>query len=90
MTATLSLKTQRKLRQTAAGGAKAVRTIMEAKPQLADIQLDFYLMANRLNEVLFLKDPDAMSVGAWEMRAKQLTDEMETLTQRMKAVCARG
>lgn len=60
---------------------------MNEFPQLAGIQLDYYLMNNKVNGILYLTDPDAMTPDAWKQKARQLAAQMRNITERMEAVC---
>ncbi len=84
----LTLEQKKELRKTTAGSALPVRAVMKENPQLAGIQLDYYLMNNKVNSILYLTDPDAMTPETWKQKARQLAAQMRNLTERMEAMCA--
>ena len=88
MATTLDNETQRRVRQTAAGGALGVRNIMKEIPQLAGIQLDYYLMNNEVNQILYLTDPDAMTLETWREKATQLACQMRDMVDRIEAIAS--
>jgi hypothetical protein len=45
-------------------------------------------MNNKVNSILYLTDPDAMTPETWKQKARQLAAQMRNLTERMEAMCA--
>ena len=75
---------QRRIRRTTAGSALLVRNIMTEIPQLAGIQLDYYLMQDNINSILYITDADAMTPEAWRKKATQLASQMHDVATRME------
>ena len=78
---------QRRIRQTTAGSALPVRNIMTEIPQLAGIQLDYYLMQGKINSILYITDPDAMTPESWREKASQIASQMHDIATRMETAC---
>lgn len=80
----MTMETQRRIRQTTAGGALPVRNMMKEIPQLAGIQLDYYLLNKGVNQILYLNDPDAMTPETWRPEARKLAEQMKDIANRME------
>ena len=83
---TITPEHQRTIRQTTAGSAVPVRNIMTEIPQLAGIQLDYYLMQGKINSILYITDPDAMTPETWREKASQLANQMRSMVDRIEAI----
>ena len=88
MTATITPERQRRIRQTTAGSAVPVRNIMTEIPQLAGIQLDYYLMQGKINNILYIADPYAMTPETWREKATQLAYQMRDMVDRIEAIAS--
>lgn len=57
-------------------------------PQLAGIQLDYYLMQGKINNILYIADPDAMTLETWREKATQLACQMRDMVDRIEAIAS--